>query len=224
MSPRFVVMGEDRRVEQAGWDASPDSGDVVESPPALTSRLLDRWAALPRRRKLTVAGPVIAVVGAAAAAFGATEVRSWQAERSMNDQVTLQASIGVSPSSTASGGGRVDFYVSVLNTGPRPVSLAGIAIASPPLRIASVSRDQPAIMPGQSIQVPLSVVLDCPPGAAPVGPVGLRGVIEAVAFNGRARSVDASFEDSALITGIAETICRLRPDLRGLELDGPVLS
>jgi len=156
-------------------------------------------------------------------AYAVSEGRQWSSERALDDQVVLQTSLRVSSTSTTPTGGSVDFYASVRNLGQRPVSVLAVDIDTSRLLIASVSPHGPAVAPGETITMPLSVLLDCSDSTDAGSTDRLRGEILATASNGRERRVDATFDAATAVTGIAATLCRLHPDLRNVELDGPVL-
>jgi len=211
-------MSHDREVEHPGGS----EGDLLESPPTMLERLGDRWSLLPKRRRLAVATMVAVLVVASLSAFVVSKGRAWIAERSLDDHVELQATMGVTASSTTPSGGSVDFYVSVLNRGPRSVSITSIDIAGARLRITSTNEQPAEVKPGLAVSVPLSVLLDCSDAAVGDPSNGLRGGIDAVASNGRPRVVDTTFDQSTIVTDIADTLCRIDPDLRNVELDGAV--
>lgn len=199
--------------------------DLIESPPSTGSRLSDRWAVLSRRRRVALIASILALAAATVGAYGVTEVRTSLATRALDEQVVLQAVLGASAWSMAAGGGRVDFFASVLNAGQRPVVVTGVQISAPRLRITSPASAPLPIAPGETALVPLSVLLDCVDPAvqrAAGSTSGLDGTVLATANSGRRRSVATYFGDARLVTDVADTLCGLAPGLHNVELDGPV--
>lgn len=195
--------------------------DLIESSQPAGSRLVDSWRALPRRNRAAARVCVAVLAALVVAAYGVDEVRTSLSARALDDQVILEAALGASSSSMSAGAGRVDFFASVLNAGPRPVLVRGVEIAAPRLRITSSTTPPLRIAPGETALVPLSVLLDCADRAAdPTS--GLRGTVLATAHSGRRRSVIATFGQARLVTDVADTLCQLTPGLRDVELDGPV--
>lgn len=200
-----------------------DGGDLLENPAPLSAVWTERWAALrPGQRR--AAGAVVAVaIAGALAAYGVSEVRARAAERALDDEVLVSASIGVSATSSSPPGGRVDFYVTVENTGSRPVSVTGVDLTSSMLRITDAGIRVRTIAPGNDVLVPVSVILDCTARPADGGAESLTGLVEGVPASGRSHRVPVTVADAGIVTSIAETVCRVRPEATGLELDGPVL-
>jgi len=54
------------------------------------------------------------------------------------------------------------------------------------------------------------------------GAGSLRAKIVATPESGRERKVPTALAQTALVTDVADTLCRVRPDLRGRELSGSV--
>lgn len=212
-----------------GMDSMTGDGDVIESPSTGASRLADRWSTLSRRGRMSVTAVSGLVVAALLLGYGAVFVNRLLAERALDDQVTLQTSLGITASSMAAGGGRVDFFASVRNSGPRPVSVTGVQISAPRLQISSQAIQPPQVAPGETVRVPLSVLLDCVasgPDRAGTGPGSaddaLPGLVSAVPPSGGQRSVATTFDHARLVTAVADTLCAVKPELRGVHLDGPV--
>jgi hypothetical protein len=165
---------------------------------------------------LIVAGPT--------AAFGVGQLRDWQSERALRDEVIVAAELEVLASSTSPAGGSVWFSVVVRNDGRRPVQVVdvsavteGLSVAVPPQGLRRLQRVMP-LEPGDSARVTVSALLDCPTGASP----SMTARIVAVPLNGRRRTVDVPLASATLIMDIAATACRFRPTASGVELSGPV--
>jgi hypothetical protein len=77
------------------------------------------------------------------------------------------------------------------------------------------------LVPGHSGEVPVSVRLDCT-RAATTGD-GLRGTVDAIPLSARQHTVSVIVEGAFLITDVADTLCRVKPDLKDAELSGPIL-
>lgn len=214
-------MGEDRRMEPRRYGGHPPGWEEIESPPSAGSRLLNRWNARSRHQRVAVAVSAWTVAAATVGVYGMTEVRSSLAARALDDQVTVQAALGVAASSMSAGGGRVDFYASVRNAGPRSVSVTRVEISAAHLQIVSGRVPGSQVAPGGTAQLPLSVRIDCAAPAA--GPVPhLSGTVVAVASSGREHAVETIFGQSRLVTDVVDRLCAIKPQLRNVELDGPV--
>jgi hypothetical protein len=161
-------------------------------------------------------------VAAVAGWVGAAHLRAYLHTRALRDQVTLSATVEVAASSTTPlAGGRVDYYLAVRNVGPRQVRISGLQLSDLRLRIVSRNFAGQVVQPGTTVDIPVSVRLDC----VALGKEGagvLHGTIAATPQSGRLRSVAATVAHTALITDVAATLCQVRPGLRGQELSGLV--
>ncbi len=196
---------------------------MLESPTGLPERFADRWARLPAvRRRFAVAALALAT-STAGSVLAVEAGREWRAERRLAETVAVRASMGVFASSRSPIGGRVDFYVSVRNVGPRPVRVSDVRIVHGGLHVRGVDVPRTAIPPSGVIDVPMSVRLSCAPrrGLARAGQ--LPGVLVMLAQNGRRRTVELTITRAGPLLDVVETVCRVRPTLRNAELSGPVL-
>lgn len=173
--------------------------------------------------KAAVTVLVTGVVGA----YGVSEVQGLLRQRALEDTVSLSAAMNVTASSTTPTGGRVDFYLTLQNTGGLPISITAVSAVAPRLVITGQLTErgfpmQP-IPPSQIARVSLSVVLDCTGADPQTDPVtALVAAVQAAPRNGRDRSVNVAVAQSALVTDIADTLCTIDPGISGDELDGPV--
>jgi hypothetical protein len=152
------------------------------------------------------------------------QTRDWLDERSLRNQVSLRANIAVwASSSSPPVGGRVDYSVSIRNLGERPIRVTKVDIVNTRLRIRNRDTRPRVLGAGQTVSVPLSVRIDCTAGEGQVRQERLRGAIAAYPLSGRLRTVRPTFGHATLITDVADTLCRVRADLQGAELSGPVI-
>lgn len=177
-----------------------------------------RWSALPRRRRaLVVAVAVLLLAGALA-----VPVHAWQTERRLSRAVVLAASLDVSTSMYPAGGS-VDWSVAVRNGGPRPVSLEGLQATSARLAVRLRDGGGQRIEPGQQAQVPVSARLTC--GAEPVpGEDRLAADVRVRRADGGEVVRRVPLSSAGPLLDVAATLCAVRPQLRDVELSGPVVT
>lgn len=203
---------------------SPDGGpgsDLLESREPATAQLRALWSLVSPRRRRLAAGAAAVVALIFTGWLGVTQARSWLHERDVRDQVSLTATVEVSASSTSLGGGRVDYFLAVRNAGPRQVRVSGAELSGARLHIVSRNFTALVVPPGTTVDVPLSVRLDCVRlGSAGAG--SLHAKIVATPENGRERKVPTPLAQTTLVTDVADTLCSVQPDLRGRELSGSV--
>lgn len=175
-----------------------------------------RWTALsPRRRRTVVAAGTVLVL----AVPGVAVLDARAEQRRLDDALAFTATVAASSRSTAPSGGRVDFFVGVRNTGPRAVQVDDVALVAPRLRVRARWDGPEQLQPGDSVGVPVSVLLDCRGVSAP-----LRGTVTARPASGRARAVAADVTELAPLTRIADTVCFGDPEAVGRELSGPIVQ
>ena len=196
--------------------------DLLERGPesGVGSRLGSTWMLASRRQRLVALGAVLLLTLPAVTVVVVLKVRSWLAERSLRDQVSVTATIDVAVSSTTPLGGRIDYFVVVRNTGTRDLRVTGLALTDARLRIRSRDFAPSVLTPGSTVDVPISVRLDCT--GKPIGTAALLGTVTATPTSGRAQDVPTLLERSLLLTDIAQTLCEVRPELTDRELSGPV--
>ena len=182
----------------------------------------DRWRVLPlaQRRHVRRGALVLAVVLAGAGAGAG--LAHWRDELALGDEVRLRARLGVTVAATTSAG-RVDYHLSLRNDGPRRVRVRTVRLDGP--RLQGHAR---ALLPADvdaraTVDVPLSVRLDCRAPAEPASH-GVRVVVTAVPGSGRQRQLELAADDGRVLTAPAGTLCRVRPGLVVEELSGPVLA
>jgi hypothetical protein len=171
---------------------------------------------------LAAAGAAL-VIGTVAAAAGVGQLREWRTQGRLADTVELRATLQVSSSSMSPPGGRVDYSVTIRNAGPRVIRVDGLRVTQPGLDIESrhgALGDR--VRPGGTLDLSLSVRLDCP-RRPPIGrSPALRGDVVAVPPNGRPRRVRTTLEGAAPLIDAVQTLCGVSPALRK-ELSGPLL-
>jgi hypothetical protein len=208
-------------------DRAVPETEIMASPPTLATRARARWSALPRRRRAAVAVPAAVLVAVLTAGVAVRQGQHWLAERSRRDDVALTATTGVWASSTTPVGGSIDFFVSVRNTGPRRVRIESVDSRESRMTVRSRRNLHYEVLPGTAVDVPVSVRLDCAGTGLVPGPGDeagpLRATIAADPLSGRRRTVHAPLARSPLLTHVADTLCAIRPGLRGKELSGPVV-
>jgi hypothetical protein len=193
---------------------------VLDSAPG-RSRSPRSWSTLPRWLRVTLAGAGALVVCAGGAGVAVDRTSAWLTARAERDEVRLEAALGVSSSSTSPVGGRVDYFVTLHNSGPLAVRVDGVSLATSRLRVAG-RRGATDVPAGGSRYLPLSAHLDCRLAEPVVRSVALPGRVTATPASGRRRSVPVSMTGAAPLTDVADTLCRLSPR-RQAELSGPVL-
>lgn len=207
-----------------GPGTDPPARDLLEGAPAGRRSGAWRRRTVRQRRSLVAAGLLLAT--AAAVLLGSPAVRGWRDEQALRDVVSVEAELGVDASSSAwspAGRGRVDYFLAVRNTAPRPARVRSVELDGKGLAISGRGRGDIAVQPGQVAFVPLSVQLDCRRWRAEVGGGALSGSVGVVAASGRSARVGTTVPEAAPLEGVARTLCRLEPDLRRHELSGPVV-
>jgi hypothetical protein len=100
--------------------------------------------------------------------------------------------------------------------------VTSVAATDGGLRVRMQDDGDRRVDPAQEIEIPVSARLSC--GAdldADRG--GLPAVIGVRREDGGATSRRVELQPAALLLDVARTLCAVRPDLRDLELSGPVL-
>lgn len=196
--------------------------DLLEGGPesGVRSRLGSSWRFASRRQRIVAVGALLLVTLPAVTVVVLLKARSWLEERNLRDQVSVTTTIDVAVSSTTPLGGRVDYFVVVRNTGTRDVRISGLAHTDARLRIRSRDFAPVVLAPGSTVDIPVSVRLDCT--GSPIGTATLLGTVAATPASGRAQDVPASLGRSLLLTDVAQTLCEVRPELTDRELSGPV--
>ncbi|MDQ1586133.1 MAG: hypothetical protein QOH80_1498 [Actinomycetota bacterium] len=171
-----------------------------------------RWSARPLAA-VAVAVAVLVVV--------TTQVGGSDRERRLNEQVKVSGFIGVRSSSMTAPAGRVDYYATIRNNGPRQVRLDALTIRQAGLTIRALGLPSEVwVQSGDSAQVPLSVRLDC--NRHPGGRTSdlLRGQVSVRSGSGNLHTV-SSLLLARPVTLMADTVCTAGGHPTG-ELSGPV--
>lgn len=213
--------GQDRPapvVRVVGGPEPGPAGDVLHAGGQSHRPVRDRWAALSARRRRWAAAVALVLVAAVALPVGAAEVRDRAEERRLRDTVQVTATLGATGRSSGPGGGRVDFYVTVRNDGLGRVRVDSVQLDSPRLRIRSRGENGGVAAPGATVDLPVSVLLDCTGGSAP-----LEGSVTARAASGRQQTVATPFAEVDRLVSGAAMLCRVRPGTVGRELSGPIV-
>lgn len=192
--------------------------DLIGSAPTLGERLRLRWSALPPLHRAAIA----ALVGLPLAVVAADGGHDWLAERSRRDTVSLTATAGYWSSSTSPPGGRINFFVTVHNTGPRPIRIDSLRTAAERLTIRSPIGLRYQVLPAASVNVPVSIRLDCAATQVPARADDFRTTVAADPLNGRRHTLATPLGRAALFTHLADNLCRIRPDLHDQEMSDPV--
>jgi hypothetical protein len=175
------------------------------------------WGRLPRR----VRGPAAAVALVLVVGAGVLWLRDEAAERALARQVDLAASLGVWSSSSAPDGGRISYFVTVRNLGPRPLSVTGVEGTADGLHLRMRGEPLPPVGAGRDVGVPVSVRLSC---AGPVEEDALTAEVAVRRQDGGAAVRRVPLESASLVLDLAASLCTFQPDLRDRELSGPVLD
>ena len=221
--------GENRGVNGASsGDSSVGDGpsdiDLLENGPWLLSRLSERWRQKPLWWRRSVAAGALLVVVVPVTLFAASQGRGWLIERGLRDEVSLVGTVRVSAASMTPVGGSVNYTVAIRNTAARPVQIIGVDISESRLHVTDRGRRLPRLAPGETGDVAVSVRLDCTRGGAFDRRGGLHGTVVAIPRSGVQHSVYITFEKAFLLTDVANTLCRIRPSTKDVELSGPVLE
>ena len=196
--------------------------DLLEGGPesGVGSRLGSTWMFASRRQRLVAVSALLLLTLPAITLVVVLKARSWLDERRLRDEVSVTTTIDVAVSSTTPLGGRVDYFVVVRNMGTRDVRVSGLEHTDARLRIRSRDFAAVVLVPGSTVDIPISVHLDCT--GSPIGTAALLGTVWATPASGRAQDVPASLGRSLLLTDVAQTLCEVRPELTDRELSGPV--
>lgn len=169
---------------------------------------------------------MLVLATAAVLVTGGPTLRGWWDERALQDVMSIEAELGVDASSSAwspAGRGRVDYFLALRNTAPRPARVRTVRLTGNGLAISGRGLSDAPVQPGQVAYVPLSVRLDCRRWRPGLRSAALSGEVAVVAASGRAAEVRTTVRAAAPLHGVARTLCGLDPDLRVDELSGPVL-
>ncbi|MDP9219159.1 MAG: hypothetical protein M3P23_01300 [Actinomycetota bacterium] len=217
----WFAIGDDQ-VVTPGTDDDRDV-DLICSAPTLGERLRLRWSALPLRHRAAIAGSIALFAGLPVAVVTADRGYDWLTERGRRDKVALTATAGYWSSSTSPSGGRINFFVTVHNTGPRPIRIDSLRTAAARLTIRSPGGLHYLVLPAESVNVPVSIRLDCLAAQVPVRPDDVRSTIAADPLSGRRHAVTTALSQAALFTHLADNLCRIEPGLRDQEMSDPVV-
>lgn len=204
-------------------EADPPPGDVLDG--AAVGRWSRAWSRLTvRQRRLALTG-LLLPAAATVLVLGGASLRGWWDERTLRDVVAVEAELGVNASSTAwspAGRGRVDYFLVLRNSAPRPARLRSVDLVGNGLAVSGRALEADPVRPGGTAYVPLSVALDCRRWRPEVAGAALTGSVGVVASSGRSTRVEVFVRSTAPLVGVARTLCRMRPDLQLRELSGPV--
>ena len=131
--------------------------------------------------------------------------------------------MGVSASSNAASGGYVNYYVAVRNGGAQPLELTSLRVSGDRVDLRARGNGSRRVAPGREVLVPVSALLTCPGRDGPTGDQLLVD-LDVTRADGESARQTTSLNGVSLVLDVAETLCRLRPDLRDYELSGPVLQ
>jgi FlaG/FlaF family flagellin (archaellin) len=182
-------------------------------PAAPVLDVLDSGARSPRHRRLVVA---VAVVLAVAVAVGLLT------RQRLADRVVLAASLEVATTATSPPGGAVRWSVAVRNDGARPVRVTSLATSADGIVLSSRATPGDPVGPGQQVDVPVSIRLTCGSGSA-ARPAGLVTAVRIRTPDGRAATRRVPLGSAGSLLDVVDTLCSVRPELRGQELSGPVV-
>ncbi len=172
--------------------------------------LTGRWALLPPRSRRVIAAAVILIVGVPLAVMAAGRGMHWLAERSLRDQVALTATAGFWTSSTSPASGRIDLFVVVRNTGPRPVRIDSVLSVSARLAVRSLADLRYGVPPGETIDVPVTIMPACAASGPVAEPGPVRARIAVVALSGQRHTIDTPLAGAVLFAHQADNACRIR--------------
>lgn len=150
--------------------------------------------------------------------------RGWVVQQRLRDEVSLTGTMRVWAASATPAGGSVNYSVAIRNTGPRSVQITAVGIVQSRLRVTNREQSLPRLAPGETAGIDVSVRLDCTVGAEFGPQEALRGTVVGVPLSGRQHRVNITFEQSSLVTDVANILCGARPGLTEQEVSGPVLE
>lgn len=188
-----------------------------------------RWLAVPAGRRRLVSRVSLATLVVVLAATGVVGVQRWVDERAQRQLVSLRASLGVWTTSTSPTGGQVVYYVAIRNAGSAPLDVTSVQASDGRLRLSARDADPRSLDAGREILVPMSALLTCSPASSSAfregdgDAGGLRVDLRVQRADGALSLQQMSLDDATLILDVADTLCSVRPELRGYELSGPVV-
>lgn len=229
MPGRHFSRDEERRPVDYVYVSTPVEQEVRAE--VLAQRASPSWW---ERHLLVVPAPVrriasavtVLTASAALVVSGLVLVRDWLVERRQAQVVSLGVSLGVWASSTSPfTGGQVVYYASVRNRGIRPLKVTSIEASDGQLQLRARDGTARWVPAGSEILVPMSALLTCslPSTTAESDARGLHVDVGLRRDGGLLSPQRTSLDDAALILDVAETLCGVRPELRGYELSGPVI-
>lgn len=183
----------------------------MPAPRADVVDVFDSGQRAPRRRRLLVATVVLLVLAAA----GGLLVRQRLAER-----VALAASLEVATTATSPPGGAVRWSVAVRNDGARPVRVVSVTTSTDRIVLSSAGALSEPVQPRQEVDIPVSVRLTC---GSSTRPSGLAAAVRIRRSDGRSATRVVPLAAAASLLDVVDTLCAVRPGLRGQELSGPVV-
>ncbi|MEP6527173.1 MAG: hypothetical protein ABJA86_08410 [Nocardioidaceae bacterium] len=149
--------------------------------------------------------------------------RQHRDERRLSDAVAVAASVFVVSSSTHPRGGSVEFFATVRNDGPRRVYVKNLTISQDGLRVVQrKASPSPLVVSGGSVDLGLSIRLDCAMRSTPNRGDLLPGFLTVESQNGHSHRTAVAIRATAL-TDVAATLCSVGPRLFR-ELSGPLVQ
>lgn len=200
----------------------PHQDDLIGRPDESSHRLGRRWKSLAPRRRVAVAAGAVVLVGLPLAVLAGGRAHGWLVERQLRDEVALTATAGYWSSSTSPTGGRINFFVVVGNTGPRPVRIDSVESDPHRLTVRSLPNLRYQVLPGQAINVPVSLRLDCTVVEAAPLSADAPASIAAHPLSGRRHRVVTGLGHPALFTDLADNLCRADSGLQNQDMAAPV--
>lgn len=173
--------------------------------------LFDSGERSPRRRRLVIAAVVLLVLAAA----GGLLVR-----QRLADRVALAASLEVATTATSPPGGAVRWSVAVRNDGARPVRVVSVTTSTDRIVLSSGGTVSGPVQPRQEVDIPVSVRLTC---GSTTRPASLATAVRIRRSDGGSATRVVPLAAAASLLDVVDTLCSVRPDLRGQELSGPVV-
>lgn len=176
--------------------------------PAPVDELASRYADRPPWRP----GPRLTAAAALAAgvAIGAAGQAWWGQERldaRLRSEVSLQASADAVALSTAPGGGRVDYYLRLHNTGPLPVRVDDVRVNGPRMLGRPTVAGPRTVTPQDPASIQLDLRADCGVASASRFAPEVHVHVDVTPADGRPRELELPVRHATIYSAMVAGVC-----------------